>query len=73
MDDYKEKEEELIVAKPATISEIAEEDLVFETKTIETKTTAVIDDSPRDPINTPISKLLRDRTEERKRKMKDFN
>jgi cell division protein FtsZ len=73
LDDYKEKEEELIVAKPATISEIAEEDLVFETKTIETKTTAVIDDSPRDPINTPISKLLRDRTEERKRKMKDFN
>jgi cell division protein FtsZ len=73
LDDYKEKEEELIVAKPAAISEIAEEDLVFETKTIETKTTAVIDDSPRDPINTPISKLLRDRTEERKRKMKDFN
>ena len=32
-----------------------------------------LENAPQDPMNSPISKLLRDRTEERKRKMKDFN
>ena len=31
------------------------------------------DDEPADPLNTPISKLLKDRTEERKKMMKEFN
>jgi cell division protein FtsZ len=70
LDDYSVKEEELLGAKPEGITEVAEEELVFETKIVETE---VAGDAPLDPMNTPISKLLRDRTEERKRKMKDFN
>jgi cell division protein FtsZ len=74
LDDYSEVEEELITAKPAQNKEIAEETIIFETKTIPSKEEDVIpEDAPIDPMNTPISKLLKDRTEERKRKMKDFN
>jgi cell division protein FtsZ len=73
LDDYSVKEEELLGAKPEGITEVAEEELVFETKIVETEVKRVAGDAPLDPMNTPISKLLRDRTEERKRKMKDFN
>lgn len=74
LDDYSEVEEELITAKPAQTTEIVEEKIVFETKTVPSKEDDVIpEDAPIDPMNTPISKLLKDRTEERKRKMKDFN
>ena len=73
LDDYTEKEEALVSAKPTETAEVAEEELVFETKTIETDEETVEEDALLDPMNTPISKLLRDRTEERKRKMKDFN
>jgi len=73
LDDYQEMEDSLTNAKPAS-NVAAEEEIVFETKTVEpiekeeSATTEEVD-----PMNTPISQLLRDRTEERKRKMKDFN
>ena len=72
LDDYEEKEEQLFNAKPTEKNSAVEEEIKFETRTIDTPAT------PRenvgiDPMNTPISKLLKDRTEERKRKMKDFN
>ena len=74
LDDYQEMESHLSNAKPTKKNEAAEEEVVFETKTIAVPDTSEPEsDETEDPMNTPISKLLRDRTEERKRKMKEFN
>ena len=73
LDDYQEVEDALMNAKPVAVAEPTEEELVFETKIVDAPETEVSEDEPIDPLNAPISKLLRDRTEERKRKMKDFN
>ena len=78
LDDYTAKEEELTSATAAQAPQVTEvlveEELVFETKIVEpAPQEKEIENAPQDPMNTPISKLLRDRTEERKRKMKDFN
>ena len=78
LDDYTAKEEELTgatAAKAPQVTEVlVEEELVFETKIVEpAPQEKELENAPQDPMNTPISKLLRDRTEERKRKMKDFN
>ncbi|MBT4472964.1 MAG: cell division protein FtsZ [Bacteroidetes bacterium] len=78
LDDYTAKEEELTSATPAQAPQVTEvlveEELVFETKIVEpAPQEKELENAPQDPMNTPISKLLRDRTEERKRKMKDFN
>jgi|TARA_R100000479_G_scaffold21607_1_gene8214 cell division protein FtsZ len=76
LDDYQEKEDELLNAKPdAKTHKAAEEELVFEKKTVAPveKDTNNDDNNEVDPLNSPISKLLKDRTEERKKKMKDFN
>ena len=74
LDDYEEMEAKLNQAKPASKKEeVAEEELKFETKTVEKPVKEKDNDEPADPLNSPISKLLSDRTEERKRKMKEFN
>lgn len=73
LDDYEEIEAQLNNAKPSKKLEAAEEELQFETKTISKPETEKEVDEPADPLNSPISKLLSDRTEERKRKMKEFN
>ena len=81
LDDYTAKEEELTGATAAQaplVTELTEvleeEELVFETKIVEpAPQDQELENAPLNPMNTPISKLLRDRTEERKRKMKDFN
>ena len=78
LDDYTAKEEELTGATaaqaPQATEVLVEEELVFETKIVEpAPQEKELENAPQDPMNTPISKLLRDRTEERKRKMKDFN
>ena len=74
LDDYQEEENRLTSAKPIIAEEIAEEEFVFEKKTIDTPEKPSSEEhEPADPLNTPISKLLSDRTEERKRKMKEFN
>ncbi len=73
LDDYQEVEDALVNAKPSPAKDAVEDELAFETKTIDAPETDVKEDEPVDPLNSPISKLLRDRTEERKRKMKDFN
>ena len=79
LDDYTAKEEELTSATAAQAPQVTEvleeeEEIVFETKIVEpAPQEEELENAPQDPINTPISKLLRDRTEERKRKMKDFN
>ncbi len=73
LDDYEEKEAELLNAKPATKNKFAEEEIVFETKTVEGTPEEAIATEDIDPMNTPISKLLAARTEERKKTMKEFN
>ncbi|MDX1470026.1 MAG: cell division protein FtsZ, partial [Flavobacteriaceae bacterium] len=50
-----------------------EEEIVFEKKTVEKPSTNEGDDSEADPINKPISELMKERADERRRKMKDFN
>ncbi|NND62599.1 MAG: cell division protein FtsZ [Flavobacteriaceae bacterium] len=74
LDDYQEVEEQLTAAKPEENVQEDDEEVVFETKTVEAPEEEVKDDNePADPLNSPISKLLKDRTEERKKKMKEFN
>ena len=75
LDDYEEVEKRLGEAQPSQVIEVVEEDeIVLEKKTIEAPQTPETElDVPADPLNSPISKLLSDRTEERKKKMKEFN
>ncbi len=76
LDDYQEVENRLNTAKPTkvTVEEIEDEEIVFEKRTIsEPGSNEKNANEEEDPMNSPISKILRDRTEERKRKMKEFN
>jgi len=74
LDDYQEIENHLSEAKPVEVKEEADEEIVFETKTIDSpEITETEKNAPADPLNTPISKLLSDRTEIRKKHMKEFN
>jgi len=73
LDDYEEKEAELLNAKPKVHDKAAEDGIVFETKTVEPSQEEDIAQEDVDPMNTPISKLLASRTEERKKTMKEFN
>ncbi|MBT0606616.1 cell division protein FtsZ [Aequorivita echinoideorum] len=76
LDDYQEMETFLSKAKPSkpSMEEVAEEEIVFEKRTVSApaETQKNIEED-EDPMNSPISKLLSDRTEERKRRMKEFN
>lgn len=72
LEDYEAVESHLNQARPQLESG-DDQEIVFETRTIETEEEELPDDEVADPLNTPIAKLLRDRTEERKRKMKEFN
>ncbi|PHS68426.1 MAG: cell division protein FtsZ [Flavobacterium sp.] len=75
LDDYQEMENHLSKAEPAiNEEEIPEEEIVFETRTIEEKEKPSKEENiERDPLNMPISQVLIDQAEKRKRKMKDFN
>ena len=56
------------------IEEVLEEDeIAFETKIVPATSEEQTSGEEVDPVNSPISKLLVDRAEERKRKMKEFN
>jgi cell division protein FtsZ len=74
LDDYQEMEELLDDAKPVAEAE-TDKEIVFEKRTVKAleKKKTKDKNEPADPINSPISKLLSERTEERKRKMKEFN
>ncbi len=76
LDDYQEVENRLNNAKPSKVvaEEMEDEEIVFEKRTVsEPNTNDEEVQSQGDPLNSPISKILSDRTEERKRKMKEFN
>ncbi|MCZ6594809.1 MAG: cell division protein FtsZ [Bacteroidetes bacterium] len=73
LDDYQEMEDTLMNAKPGDGNDVTEEEIEFETKTVDKHGKEADEDEPVDPLNSPISKLLSDRTEERRKKMKEFN
>lgn len=70
LDDYEEVEDRLSNAQPMTEKE---DGFVFETRTVATPDVEEIENDDANPFNSPISQILRDRTEERKRMMKQFN
>jgi len=76
LDDYVEIESGINKnQKQEKVIEIAEEldkEIVFEKKVIKPQETEETS-GEIDPMNTPISELLKERAEERRRKMKDFN
>ncbi len=69
-------ENETSGAKKKTSSDVLEDfesEIVFERKVVEENPKASEQISEVDPMNSPISDLLKERAEERRRKMKDFN
>ena len=78
LDDYMDLENKLTGAKSKAEKfepKIVEDELVFEKKTIEedpeSATNEQVDEI--DPVNNSIEEMLRDRADERRRKLKDFN
>jgi cell division protein FtsZ len=64
--------ESSINKEKAKVLEIDEE-IVFEKKTVSSKETEHLQRDEIDPMNSPISDMLKERADERRRKMKDFN
>jgi cell division protein FtsZ len=65
--------ESAVAAEVAVDEEIElEEEIILKTK-VTPEEVPVENPDGMDPMNTPIAQLLRERTEERKRKMKEFN
>nr|WP_321231952.1 cell division protein FtsZ [uncultured Psychroserpens sp.] len=60
-------------AKVKIQPEIVEEEIVFEKKIVESEVSETEVGEEIDPMNSPISELLKERADERRRKMKDFN
>ncbi|GAA4886543.1 cell division protein FtsZ [Flaviramulus aquimarinus] len=75
LDDYVEVESSINKKQPVS-NEVLEEvdaDIVFEKKTLKEPALEEDVEEEIDPMNTPISELLKERADERRRKMKDFN
>ena len=70
LDDYEIKESAINPKQ-----EVKQEEIVLEKKTVETdaESKEIQPDVEVDPMNTPISELLKSRAEERRKKMKNFN
>ncbi len=78
LDDYMELEKKLTGAKSKAEEyepKIVENELVFERKTINNQSTAAkaFESGEIDPMNSPLEDLLKERADERRRKLKDFN
>ncbi|MDO6761593.1 cell division protein FtsZ [Tamlana sp. 2_MG-2023] len=75
LDDYDDTESSKVKEqqKSSEVLEQEDEDIVFERKVVEKPAPLEEENDEVDPMNTPISELLKDRAEERRRKMKDFN
>ncbi len=76
LDDYMELENKLTGAKSKAEEfepKIVEDELIFEKKTINKAETESKDTDEVDPMNSPIETMLRERADERRRKLKDFN
>ncbi len=75
LDDYMELENRLTGAKSKAekfTPKIVEDELVFERKTAPVEESDVAE-ADMDPTETPIEVLLKERADERRRKLKDFN
>lgn len=78
LDDYMELEKKLTGAKSKAEEyepKIVENELVFERKTVYIDNLAprAQEGAEIDPMNTPLEDLLKERADERRRKLKDFN
>jgi cell division protein FtsZ len=75
LDNYQEMEDHLNEAKPKEFEdELSDEEITFETRIVDVpEKVEETKNEPEDPLNMPISKLLTERTEIRKRQMKEFN
>lgn len=76
LDDYMQLEEKLTGAKSKAEEfepKIIEDELVFERKTVSSPEWVSKPEEQIDPMETPISELLKERADERRRKLKDFN
>jgi cell division protein FtsZ len=74
LEDYMELEEQLTGAKSKAEHfepKIVEDELVFEKKTIVPNTPSAV--TKADPTDRPIDEILKERADERRRKLKDFN
>jgi cell division protein FtsZ len=78
LDDYMELENKLTGAKSKAEEfepKIIEDELIFEKKTLATEEseTATATTKEVDPMDSPIEELLKERADERRKKLKDFN
>ncbi len=77
LDDYMELENQLTGAKSKAEEfepKIVEDELVFERKTIAiNEVEKAKHETEIDPMETPLEELLKERADERRRKLKDFN
>lgn len=76
LDDYMQLENKLTGAKSKAEEfepKIIEDELVFERKTVPAKAHVSQPQEEIDPMETPIEELLKERADERRRKLKDFN
>ncbi|WP_286814159.1 MULTISPECIES: cell division protein FtsZ [unclassified Maribacter] len=75
LDDYMKLESKLTGAKSKAEEfepKVVEDELIFEKKTVAPRR-EVQPEEELDPLDTPIEELLRERADERRRKLKDFN
>lgn len=76
LDDYMELENQLTGAKSKSEEfepKIIEDELVFEKKTVAPQKDISNASAEVDPTDSPIEELLKERADERRRKLKDFN
>ncbi|MBT8305643.1 MAG: cell division protein FtsZ [Maribacter sp.] len=78
LDDYMELENQLTGAKSKAEEfepKIIEDELIFEKKTMPTEdaSSSETQTSEVDPMDSPIEELLKERADERRKKLKDFN
>ncbi|WP_298499461.1 cell division protein FtsZ [uncultured Algibacter sp.] len=75
LDDYVEVESSINKSQKAVkeVLEEVDEEVVFEKKVVVEPSINEEETEEIDPMNSPISELLKERAEERRRKMKDFN
>ena len=78
LDDYMELENKLTGAKSKAEEfdpKLVEDELIFEKKTIATEEVTAENNTSEevDPMHSPIEEMLKERADERRRKLKDFN
>jgi len=78
LDDYMELENQLTGAKSKAEEfepKIIEDELIFEKKTLATEASETTTATAKevDPMDSPIEELLKERADERRKKLKDFN